>query len=123
MNGQDFILRNRDILPLANIRVTSEDARNNPATGFIDTTTAPWCTANNQGSAQIGNHVELVFTESIVVEFFQSQGLINTHVSNFSIQYSQSESGDDFATYGVLESSQVYKCNYSTSLLICIPCV
>ncbi len=107
VNSQEFILRNRDILPVENIRTTSEDSTNNPASGFIDTTSSPWCTAQNQGTAEVGHHVELIFTESIVVEFFKSAGLIGTWVSNFSIQYSQTVSGDDFITYGVLEASQV----------------
>lgn len=85
----------------------SEDSNNNPATGFVDTTSVPWCTAQGQGAAQVGSHVELIFTESIVVEFLKSAGLTNTWVSNFSIQYSQTENGDDFMTYGVLEPSQV----------------
>ena len=85
----------------------SEDSTNNPARGFVDTTSSPWCTAEGQGAAQLGNHVELTFTESIVVEFFKSEGQLDTWVSNFSIQYSQTESGDNFMTYGVLEPSQV----------------
>ena len=55
----------------------------------------------------MGHHVELIFTEPIVVEFLESAGQLDTWVSNFSIQYSQTESGDDFVTYGVLENSQV----------------
>lgn len=73
----------------------------------MDTTTVPWCTALDQGMAEVGNHVELRFTEPIVVEFLKSAGLLDTWVSNFSIQYSQTDSGDDFMTYGVLEPSQV----------------
>lgn len=111
MNVQEFILRNSDLLPPTNIRATSEDSNNNPAAGFIETTSAPWCTAENQGAPDREQiYVELSFTEKIVVEFLESTGLLHSWVSNFSIQYSQSESGDDFETYGVLETSQVCKC-------------
>ena len=98
----------------------TEDSNNNPARGFVDTTSSPWCTAQDQGAAQLGNHVELTFTESIVVEFFKSEGQLDTWVSNFSIQYSLTESGDNFMKYGVLEPSQVTK-HISHKLFVCIP--
>ena len=81
---------------------------NNPVAGFIETTSAPWCTAQGEGIQERMNYVELTFTERIVVEFLESTGLLESWVSNFSIQYSQSESGEDFITYGVLEAPQVY---------------
>ena len=90
----------------------SEDSSNNPSQGFVDTASSIWCTAEGQGSAQLGSHVELIFTEPIVVEFFKSEGQIDTWVSNFSIQYSTTESGDDFMKYGVLEPSQVNNMQY-----------
>lgn len=105
MNVQEFILRNDELLPPGNIQATSEDSNNNPATGFTDTTSAPWCTAEEEGTSE--NYVELTFTEQVVAEFLESTGLLNSWVSNFSIQYSQSESGEDFKTYGVLENPQV----------------
>ena len=95
----------------------TEDMSNNPASGFVDTTTSIWCTARGQGAAQLGNHVELAFTESIVIEFFKSEGQLETWISNFSIQYSLTESGDNFMKYGVLESSQVnIQCHIISSL-------
>lgn len=108
VNSQDYILGNRDILPFTNIMTPSEDSSNNPSQGFVDTASSIWCTAEGQGSAQLGSHVELIFTEPIVVEFFKSEGQIDTWVSNFSIQYSTTESGDDFMKYGVLEPSQSF---------------
>jgi hypothetical protein len=107
VNAQDYILGDRAILPFENIMTPSEDSSNNPTSGFVDTGSTPWCTAQNEGAAQLGRHVELTFTESIVVEFFKSEGMINTWISNFSIQYSLTESGDNFTRYGVLEPSQV----------------
>lgn len=107
VNVQEFILRNATLLPPTNIQATSEDTLNNPAMGFIQTTSPPWCTAEGEGTSQ-EHHVELTFTEPIVVEFLQSSGLLQSFVSNFSIQYSLSVTGDDFKTYGVLEAHQVH---------------
>ena len=118
VNSQDYILGNRDILPFENIMTPSEDPNNNPSQGFVDTSSSPWCTAENQGTAQLGNHVELTFTEQIVVEFLKSEGQLNTWVSNFSIQYSTTESGDDFMKYGVLEPSQVNNMQCYVSIIL-----
>ena len=107
MNSQDYILGNRDILPFENIIAPSEDSNNNPSQGFVDTTSSVWCTAEGQGAAALGNYIELIFTESVVVEFLKSEGRIDTWVSNFSIHYSLTESGDNFMKYGVLKPSQV----------------
>ena len=100
----------------------TEDTNNNPARGFVDTSSGLWCTAQGQGAAQLGNHVELTFTEPIVVEFFKSEGQFETWVSNFSIQYSLTESGDNFMKYGVLEPSQVNITMTYHKLFVYIPC-
>lgn len=89
------------------ITATSEDATNNPATGFVDANSPPWCSSGDEGTSEQGDYVDLAFSEMVVVEFIESTGLIDSWVSNFSIKYSLSESGDDFMTYGVLETSQV----------------
>ena len=116
VNVQQFILRDASLLPRANVIATSEDATNNPGTNFIETTSPPWCTAEGEGVNGRRNYVELTFTEQIVVEFFESSGLLESWVSNFSIEYSQTVSGEDFVAYGVLETPQVF-----TYLYVCIP--
>lgn len=116
VNTQEFILRNANLLPETNIEATSEDAINSPAVGFVDTNTAPWCTDHNDGLPGQSNHIVLTFTEPIVLSFFESKGTLQSWVSNFSIQYSLTESGDDFMTYGVLETPQVISAH---NTLIC----
>ena len=105
VNTQNFFLRSGDAS--VTVAATSEDAANNPATGFVDANTPVWCTAEGEGIPERRNYIDLTFSETVVIEFIESTGLLESWVSNFSIQYSTSASGDDFMPYGVLETSQV----------------
>ena len=106
---QRFLSLNRELLPLENVRSTSDDAPFNPTTGFVDGT-APWCNGRDMLNF-VGQYVEVTFTEPIVIALLMSSGLQSNFVNNFTISYSMSTSGEDFQTYGLLQDEQV--CNVS----------
>ena len=123
VNSQRFISTDTNLLPTTNIRASSEDALFNPVANFIEPSSSPWCTAEEEGE-MAGHFVELTFTEPIVVQLLQSSGFVNGYVSNFTILYSMSATEDDFKAYGILEESQVHymcyiKMTFTYSNLYC----
>lgn len=54
-----------------------------------------------------GQYVELTFEEPVVIASLMSGGFIRWYVNNFTVQYSLSESGEDFQVYGALQATQV----------------
>ena len=48
-----------------------------------------------------------------MIHFLESGGFFNGFVNNFTIEYSMSDSGDDFEAYGVLEKPQVSLGNFN----------
>lgn len=105
INRQRFVSMDLSLLPISNVETSSEDTGFNPTSNFVSLTTPPWCTAEGQGRNP-GHHVNLTFTEPVVIHFLESGGFFNGFVNNFTIEYSMSDSGDDFEAYGVLEKPQ-----------------
>ena len=106
VNNQRFISVNRTLLPLVNIQATDEDSRNNPLEYFTDVSSNAWCTAAGNGTLP-GLHINLTFTEPVVISLIISGGFINGYVDNFTIGYMDAEDGGEFSVYGVLDSPQV----------------
>ena len=103
VNSQQFISLDRNLLPLENLQASSEG---NPAAFLVDPSNGPWCTDRGNGT-QPGHHVNLTFTEPVVITMIQSGGFVNGFVNDFAVQYSPSLDGDDFTTYGIIEVPQV----------------
>lgn len=107
VNSQSFISTSRTLLPLENIQSTSESSFN-PTTNFVNRgdEESPWCTAPNLFTV-VGEYVELNFTEPVVVGLLMSGGFVSTYVSNFTVHYTMSSTGDDYEVYGSLHPTQV----------------
>lgn len=112
VNSQRFISISRELLPLENIRSTSE-SRFNPTANFVNRGDAesPWCTAPNL-STIAGQHVELNFTEPVVISMLMSGGFVSTYVNNFTFHYTMSITDDDFEVYGPLKPAQVCEISF-----------
>ncbi len=104
-DAQSFISQNRELLPIANVRSTSEYTGFNPTEYFILDSSA-WCNSPDMLNF-VGQYVELTFTEPVVIALLMSSGFVSSFVNNFTISYSMSASGEDFQTYGQLKEEQV----------------
>ena len=106
VNGQAYISNDEILLPPENIISSSADPAF-PATNFnnIQNGDPSWCA--NLGENIFEQQVELRFTEPVVLASLMSGGFVTNFVNNFTLQYSLSEAGDDFETYGVLQPTQV----------------
>ena len=108
VNKLQFLSYSNALLPRENVQASSEDEEYNPLGNFItDQTTQPWCsdlyTVNTENL-----HINLTFTEPVVIAFLESSGYYNAYVNSFSFQHAMGTEGDALMPYGVLEESQVY---------------
>ena len=113
VNNQTFISTMMHLLPVENIRSTSE-SQFYPTPNFINRgdNQLPWCT-EPQLPTVTGQYVELNFTEPVVVGLIMSGGDVIRYVKNFTFQYTMSNTGEDnFETYGTSESAQVRNPSY-----------
>ena len=118
-NSQYFISENRTLLPLANAAATSEDAAG-PVTYFINSGTPnnPWCTSAADATLP-GHHINLTFTEPVVLTLIQSGGFFNGYVNNFSLAFARDQN-DELTAYRMSDSSQVSENIYhSRSIPLC----
>ena len=106
VNRLQFLSFNATLLPRGNVQATSEDATN-PVDHFITENTQPWCSKINDVHHP-NLHINLTFTESVVITFLKSSGYYNAFVKSFSIHYALGDEGDIFMPYGVLQGEQVY---------------
>lgn len=111
VNSLQFLSFNRTLLPLGNVRASSEDAVSNPIQLFVEQYSQPWCSAVNDGSNP-NLHINFTFSEPVVITFLQSNGFFNAFVDRFSMQYALGEEGEDFMPYGVLQDQQVPQCQW-----------
>lgn len=112
MNSQSFISTSRTLLPLENIRSTSESLFN-PTPNFVNRgdAEAPWCTAANLPTIE-GEYVELNFTEPVVVGMLMSGGFVSAYVNNFTFHFTMSSTEDNFEAYGPPMPTQVREISY-----------
>ena len=106
MNTQQFLSFDRDLLPLTNVRATSEDTGFNDVENLIkyaSLNNPPWCSAVDTPSVA-GHYVEVNFTEPVVLTMVESSGYADGYVSNFAIAYGMLE-GDlqSYITNGVAQ--------------------
>lgn len=111
VNNQKFLSIDRDLLPINNVRATSEDTLFNPTENFITSSAEsnpPWCSAINIGDINPQDHfVEVNFTEPVVITLLESSGLVNGYVNNFMIEYVSLDDPNEVHLYGVTELPQV----------------
>lgn len=103
-NSQYFISENHTLLPLENVAATSEH-QDGPASFFITPRTNPWCTSAEDATLP-GQHINLTFTEPVVLTLIQSGGFFNGYVNNFSLAYTDGDS-EEFTTYSISNYSEV----------------
>ena len=94
--NQELISTNAGLLQPASITVLRTNTLNEPLSNIVDLSRHGWCT-----SVETGNHVNMTFTQPVVVEGIQSIGISavvsgtsiirHYYVSRFSILYSQSK--------------------------------
>ena len=87
------------------MQASSEDATFNPVENFVDVSSPPWCTAEENATLP-GHYVDLNFTKPIVLTYVKSGGFVNGYVDNFTIGHTMSAEGEDFTVYGVTEVRQ-----------------
>lgn len=106
MNKLQFLSYNETLLPHQNVQASSENADMNTIDHFIKKSTEPWC--SNFGDAFSPNlHINMTFTEPVVITFLQSAGFYNNFVDQFSIQYALGSEADILMPYGFLQMPQV----------------
>lgn len=94
--NQELISTNAELLQPANVTTLRTNTLNEPPSRIVDLSLPGWCT-----SVETGNHVNMTFTQPVVVEGIQSIGfsaMVGNNVrqyfvSRFSILYSQNEDG------------------------------
>lgn len=107
VNKLQFLSFNATLLPRGNVRASSEDSFTNSAEYLITENAAhPWCSKINDVNSP-NLHINLTFTESVVITFLHSSGYYNAFVKSFSIQYALGIEGGIFMPYGVLQEQQV----------------
>ena len=109
VNDQKFLSIDRGLLPVSNVRATSEDTLFNPVENFITSdiqSNPPWCSATNIEHPNV-HFVEVNFTEPVVITLLESSGLVDGFVNNFMIEYVSLDDSSDVQLYGFTESPQV----------------
>ena len=106
VNKLQFLSYNTTLLPRHNVQASSENAEMNTIDHFIKKSTEPWC--SEFGDALRPNlHINLTFTEPVVITFLESDGYYNSFVDKFSIQYALGSEAGVFMPYGFLQMPQV----------------
>lgn len=116
MNNQRFLSIDRDLLPIVNVRASSEDADFNPVQNFITSDSqnnSPWCTKPRVNNPR-EHFVEVTFTEPVVLTLLESSGFVNGYVNNFMLEYTSLENSSDVQLYSVINSPQVSTRHTST---------
>ena len=117
VNSLQLLSYNRELLPLENVKATSEDEPN-PLEQFVVAHGNPWCSARNDVDSP-NLHINLTFTEPVVVTFIESSGFYNAYVDEFSIEHAPEAEAVEFQSYGVLEDNQVHSIFIITIILGC----
>ena len=106
VNKLQFLSYNTTLLPRQNVQASSENAEMNTIDHFIMKSTEPWC--SEFGEVFSPNlHINLTFTEPVVITFLESDGFYNNFVDRFSIQYALGSEAGVFMPYGFLHMPQV----------------
>jgi len=88
---QQFISENATLLPEGHVQASSEDATFNPGQNFVDASSPPWCTAQ-ENATRPGHFIDLNFTEPIVLTYVKSSG--HTLANNLQEAYKEVTSFD-----------------------------
>ena len=115
MNKLQFLSYNETLLPQQNVQASSENAVLNTIDHFIKKSTEPWCSEYGDGSSP-NLHINLTFTEPVVITLLQSNGYYNNFVDQFSIQYALGSEAGVFMPYGFLQVPQVPSVSLSCPL-------
>ncbi len=107
VNTQEFVSFNRNLLPLSNVRATSEDTGFNHAEDLVKYSSQdnpPWCSEADI-TMVTDHHIELNFTEPVVLTLMESSGYYDGYVNSFAIEYGPLDG--ELSTYTVNGETQV----------------
>ncbi len=100
-SAQRVISYDASLLPPSTIAASSEDTASNPADQLFGRNNVPfnlWCTAPETGSH---HHINVSFTEPVVIMAIVSSGFANGYVTEFAVEYSPTSPPDGLLPYKV----------------------
>ena len=97
------------LLPVENLTASSEDIEFNPVILLFGRNNVPfnlWCSDSDTG---LDHHINVSFTQPVVITLMISSGFSNGYVSNFTVEYME-DNQSDFTFYEDSQEGKVTFC-------------